>query len=394
MSKTKKLGQLILRLHDGESSDTVKQDFKEQFGSVTSAEIIQMEQELVNDGMPVEEIQRLCDIHADIFDMSIEEIHALPPEFEREGHPIKVLQDENRALETHLEEIFFLTLQYETSGDKEHRFQLLSKVNELFDLNKHYHRKEVLFFPLLEKYGYDAPPKVMWGVDDEIRDDLKSFYRLIQEDNRDGLLDSFTALRKRIEDMIFKEEMIMLPMISEVVTEEEWGEVAYDSEEIGYCLVVPKEKWLPRSKNFYQRVKEDLAIKDHKIHLDTGVLRLEELLGILNALPIDVTFIDKDDKFRYFNMAKDRIFIRSKAALGRDVRHCHPPRSVDMVEGILEDLKSGAKDSESFWIEMKGMLIHIQYIAIRNEFGQYVGTLEVSHDVKPYKELEGQKRLR
>lgn len=394
MSKTDKLGQLILRLHQGEPAETVKEDFRDQFGSVTSAEIIRMEQQLVDQGMPVEEIQRLCDIHADIFDTSIEEIHALPPEFEREGHPLKVLQDENRALEQHLEDTFFLTLQYETSLEKQHRFQLLSKVNELFDLNKHYQRKEVLFFPLLEKYGYDAPPKVMWGVDDEIRDDLKAFYQAIQKENTEGLLEIFTALRKRIEDMIFKEEMIMLPMLSDVVTEEEWGEVAYDSEEIGYCLVVPKQKWLPRSKGFYDRVKEDLALKDHKIHLDTGVLRVEELLGLLNSLPVDITFIDKDDKFRYFNMAKDRIFVRSKAALGRDVRHCHPPRSVAMVEGILEDLKSGAKNSESFWIEMKGMMIYIQYIAIRNEFGQYVGTLEVSHDIKPYRELEGQKRLR
>lgn len=394
MSKTDKLGQLILRLHQGEPAETVKEDFRDQFGSVTSAEIIRMEQQLVDQGMPVEEIQRLCDIHADIFDTSIEEIHALPPEFEREGHPLKVLKDENRALEQHLEDTFFLTLQYETSLEKQHRFQLLSKVNELFDLNKHYQRKEVLFFPLLEKYGYDAPPKVMWGVDDEIRDDLKAFYQAIQQENTEGLLEIFTALRKRIEDMIFKEEMIMLPMLSDVVTEEEWGEVAYDSEEIGYCLVVPKQKWLPRSKGFYDRVKEDLALKDHKIHLDTGVLRVEELLGLLNSLPVDITFIDKDDKFRYFNMAKDRIFVRSKAALGRDVRHCHPPRSVAMVEGILEDLKSGAKNSESFWIEMKGMMIHIQYIAIRNEFGQYVGTLEVSHDIKPYRELEGQKRLR
>ncbi len=394
MSKTDKLGQLILRLHQGEPAETVKEDFRDQFGSVTSAEIIRMEQQLVDQGMPVEEIQRLCDIHADIFDTSIEEIHALPPEFEREGHPLKVLKDENRALEQHLEDTFFLTLQYETSLEKQHRFQLLSKVNELFDLNKHYQRKEVLFFPLLEKYGYDAPPKVMWGVDDEIRDDLKAFYQAIQKENTEGLLEIFTALRKRIEDMIFKEEMIMLPMLSDVVTEEEWGEVAYDSEEIGYCLVVPKQKWLPRSKGFYDRVKEDLALKDHKIHLDTGVLRVEELLGLLNSLPVDITFIDKDDKFRYFNMAKDRIFVRSKAALGRDVRHCHPPRSVAMVEGILEDLKSGAKNSESFWIEMKGMMIYIQYIAIRNEFGQYVGTLEVSHDIKPYRELEGQKRLR
>lgn len=394
MSKTQQLGKLILKLHDGVSPDIVKEEFREKFGTVTSREIIQMEQELVNAGMPIEEIQRLCDIHADVFNMSIEEIHALPDELEMVGHPVQVLKNENRAIEAHLEDMFFDVLEFETKKTPETQFILRNKINELYDINKHYARKENCFFPLLEKYGYDAPPKVMWAVDDEIRDDLKAFEQKVINHETENLRDVFMALRKRIEDMVFKEEMIMLPMISEVVTDEEWLEVAIDSEEIGYCLVVPEEKWIPRSKGFYERVKEDLTVKDQKVHFNSGVLRLEEIEGILNALPIDVTFIDKDDKFRYFNQAKNRIFVRSRAALGRIVQHCHPPRSVETVEGILDDLKSGKRDEESFWIQIKDMLVHISYHAVRNEHGEYLGTLEVSHDIMPYRELEGQKRLR
>lgn len=394
MSKVSELGNIILKLHKGEDPEVVKEEFREKFGTVTSREIIEMEQQLVNSGMPVEEIMRLCDIHADVFNMSIEEIHAPPNELERIGHPVQVLKDENRALETHLEDMFFDVLEFETKKDPGSLFKLRTKINELFDLNKHYARKEQLFFPLLEKYGFNAPPKVMWGVDDEIREDLKLFEKKVINENTEGLSVAFTALRKRIEDMIFKEEMIMLPMISEVVTESEWLDVALDSEDIGYCLVSPKEKWIPHSKGQYDRVKEDLTVKDQKVYFKSGVLRLEELEGVLNALPIDITFIDKDDHFKYFNLAKDRIFVRSKAALGRLVQHCHPPKSVNLVESILEDLKSGKKNEESFWIEMKGMLIHISYHAVKNEHGQYLGTLEVSHDIMPYKEIVGQKRLR
>lgn len=394
MSKTRALGELILQLHDGVDESVVKEEFKEKFGTVTSREIMQMEQELVDNGMPASEIQRLCDIHADVFNQSIEQIHAPQEEHSRIGHPVQVLISENRALEKHLEDMFFYVIQYETSKDLKDQFPLLTKINELFDLNKHYNRKENLFFPLLEKYGFDAAPKVMWGVDDEIRDDLKDFEKRVKEEDTRDLNMVFTNLRKRIEDMIFKEEMIMLPMITEDVTQEEWFEVAYDSIEIGYCLVAPEEDWVPYTQSFYDRVKSDLAMKDQKIHFKSGVLRLEEVEAILNTLPIDMTFIDAEDKFRYFNLSKDRIFIRSRAALGRIVQHCHPPRSVSLVNDILEDLKSGAKDQDSFWIEMKGMLVHISYHAVRNEHGLYLGTLEVSHDVRPYQELEGEKRLR
>lgn len=397
MGKIKELGSIIKKLHDGVDAELVKKEFQDKFESVTSAEIVEMEQELVKDGMPVEEIQKLCDIHADVFDLSIEEMHNSIPEHEKEGHPIKVLLAENRALESHLEEMLVLVSNYEkedNEGEKEViRFGLLTMSQELFDIGKHYDRKEKAIFPLMEKYGITSPPQVMWGVDDEIRDDLKAFHKDIQDKKDKDMTNTFVALHKRIDDMIFKEEKIMLPLITDLITEDEWLEVAYDSEEIGYCLVYPKQKWLPKSKKDSSQENESLKVKDEKIHFETGVLDVEQLMGILDALPLDMTFIDKDDKFRYFNQADGRIFVRSKSALGRLVHHCHPPRSVNMVEDILSDLKSGKKDTESFWIELKGMLVYINYRAVRNKAGEYLGTLEISHDIKPYRDLEGEKRL-
>ncbi len=393
MSKTKELGKIISRLHDGEDPEVVKKAFTDQFESVTSAEIIQMEQQLVDDGMAISEIQKLCDIHADVFNMSIEQIHQKLPEHEKEGHPIRVLKEENRALEAHMEKMLEVIEKYASSKSEIDHFALLTMTQELFDIDKHYARKEKSIFPLMEKYGFEAPPQVMWGVGDEIRADLKAFHQAAQDKNTENLAEIFIALQKRIDDMILKEEKIMLPMISELVSEEEWLEVAYDSEEIGYCLVFPKKKWVPASTDFYKQVKQDLAIKEESIRFDTGVLNVEQLKGILDALPLDMTFIDKDDKFRYFNQAEGRVFVRSRSALGRLVHHCHPPRSVDMVEQIISDFKSGEKDTENFWIEMKGMLVYISYKAIRDEFGNYIGTLETSLDVQPYRDLQGQKRL-
>ncbi|HZK33674.1 MAG TPA: DUF438 domain-containing protein, partial [Tissierellaceae bacterium] len=349
MSKVEELGNIIKKLHQGVDKELVKEEFRDKFDSVTSAEIVEMEQQLVKEGMPISEIQKLCDIHADVFNMSIEEIHRDIPEHEEEGHPIKVLLDENRAIENHLEAMDSLVRKYEEEKDKKEkeaaRFDLLTKSQELFDLNKHYDRKEKAIFPLMEKYGITSPPQVMWGVDDEIRDDLKAFHKDIEDKNYEGITDKFSALVKRIDDMILKEEKIMLPLITDLITEDEWLEVAYDSEEIGYCLVYPKKKWIPKSKKASVE-EEDLKIRDEKIHFETGVLEVDQIMGILDALPVDVTFIDKDDKFRYFNQADGRVFVRSKSALGRLVHHCHPPRSVNMVEEILSDLKSGKKDSE------------------------------------------------
>ncbi len=393
MAKVKELGRIIKKLHDGVDKEVVKKEFTDKFESVTSAEIVEMEQQLVKDGMAVEEIQKLCDIHADVFNLSIEDIHKVVPDHEKEGHPIKVLLNENRAIEKHLEEMSVLVKNYEKDQDEGVRIALLTKSQELFDIDKHYDRKEKAIFPLMEKADITSPPQVMWGVDDEIRDDLKAFHQDVQAKKAQGLSRTFEALGKRMEDMILKEEKIMLPLITDLITEDEWLEVAYDSEEIGYCLVHPKEKWVPKAGGTGKKDKKDLRIKDEKIHFETGVLNVEQLMGILDALPVDVTFIDKDDKFRYFNQADGRIFVRSKSALGRLVHNCHPPRSVNMVEEILSDLKSGKKESESFWIDMKGMLVYISYKAVRNQEGDYLGTLEISHDIKPYRNLDGEKRL-
>ncbi|MDD4089715.1 MAG: DUF438 domain-containing protein, partial [Tissierellia bacterium] len=255
----------------------------------------------------------------------------------------------------------------------------------------HYSKKENLLFPYMEKYGITAPPKVMWGVDDEIRDDLKMLksdlsYGVFNDDHKK----SVEELLNRINEMIFKEENIMLPMLLDKMTQDEWKRVADDSGEIGSIIdFVPV--WKP-DKEAKEEYKEDTK-EPGAIILPTGVFNIEELTNMLNTLPIDITFVGSDDTVKYFSQSSERIFARTKTIIGRNVSNCHPPASVHIVEGIVEDFKSGKKDHEDFWINMGDKYVYIRYFAVRDEKGKYLGVVEVTQDIKPVQEITGEKRL-
>jgi DUF438 domain-containing protein len=308
---------------------------------------------------------------------------------------VRVLREENYALKSLIEDKLIPQVKSYLEGhDEKTKTQLLTNMNLLWDIDKHYSRKENVIFPYMEKYGISAPPKVMWGVDDEIRLDIKNLKEAMVSDDKETVEKTYEATFTRIDEMIFKEEEILIPMILEKFTEDEWLEIADDSEEIGYCLVSPEGKWVPERVSFIGMTpKTKESIQDGNIRFGIGFLKFAELEKILNALPIDMTFIDVDDKVKYFNQAKERIFARTKSVIGRTVQNCHPPQSVNTVEKLLVDFKSGAKDEESFWINSRGMFILINYYAIRDDHGKYMGTLEVTQNVKNIRELEGEKRI-
>ncbi len=395
------LKELILKLHDGVSEEEVHAEFKEHFSGVSSYEITQMEQSLMQDeGLEVEQIQNLCSIHANIFKGSIEDVHTLTREEEQIGHPVRVLREENYAVKQLLEETRVKVEHLEKNEDEKLRFSLLEDLSLLWDLDKHYTRKENTIFPIMEKHGILAPPKVMWAVDDDIRNLIKDFKIKIENNDLDDLEKVYNEMEHEILEMIFKEEDILIPMVLEIFTEDEWLQIAEDSIEIGYCIVSPEKQWIPHRKNFVEQYRLEESMKEkqnevdkHNIHFDIGFLNKIELENILNTLPVDITFIDAYDTVKYFNQAEERFFARTKSVIGRTVQNCHPPHSVDTVERILEDFKSGAKDTESFWIDLRGAFLYISYYAIRDEDNKYIGTLEVTQNIKHLRELEGEKRL-
>ncbi len=384
------LKELISELHDGKSVDDVKEKFAEVFGNVSAEEIAQAEQALIADGLPVTEVQRLCDVHASVFKGSIEDIHRAPVSSELPGHPADTLKRENSAIEKEIDEV---RTQLALLPDSDAKDKVRAGLKRLTEIDRHYLKKENLFFPYMEQYGITAPPKVMWGVDDEIRAQLKAVLAKLASEELSSLAEEIEAFLDKAGEMIFKEENIMLPMLLENLTQDEWKTIADESEELGYCLIDSVPVWTPSAGKASEAAAQEQPGIAGAIHLPTGVLKVEELSRMLDTLPIDITFVGKDDTVRYFSQGAERVFPRTKAIIGRKVSNCHPPASVHIVEKLVEGFKAGRKDHEDFWINMGEKFILIRYFAVRDEAGEYLGVLEVTQNIRPLQAIKGEKRL-
>jgi len=380
--------ELLKQLHAGKSVDEVKAQFAAAFDGVSASEISEAEQALISEGLPVEEVQRLCDVHAAVFKGSVEDIHRPQAAADTPGHPAHTLKAENRALEALMEKIRPAIAALK-AGDAGAARALAEGMEKLREVDKHYVKKEMLLFPYMEKYGITAPPKVMWGVDDEIRAAIKEAAQLAAAGDAAAADKAEEALDK-VAEMIFKEENIMLPMLLDVLTGEEWKHIADQSDEIGWCLIEKPPVWQPAGA---AAPEPKSAIQEGEITLPTGHFSVQELTAMLDTLPVDITFVGKDDTVRYFSQGAERVFPRTKAIIGRKVTDCHPPASVSIVEGIVEDLKSGKKSHEDFWIRMGDKYVFIRYFAVRDANGEYLGVLEVTQDIAPIQQITGEKRL-
>jgi len=390
------LKHMILQLHNGEAPDMVKARLTELLKKIPYDEVVEVEQELINEGLPVEEVLKLCDIHTMVLDGSIDTsgAKAVPA-----GHPVDTFLAENRELLKQIaiaENLFTETLQQDIQTLPDNVLKIKAVFNALMDVDKHYKRKEYLLFPFLEKYGITGPPTVMWGKHDETRGMMKAAL--------DGLsgaatlsIPQFKAITevvlrpalKAIEDMTMKEEEILFPMTMDKLTDSDWYEIYKQTMEFGFCLYDPQTEWHPAGIE----ESEMMSQKEGMVQLSTGNFSIPELEALFAILPVDMTFVDKDDKVRYFSNSPHRIFPRNRAILGRDVRMCHPPSSVNIVDQILEDFRTGKEDRAPFWINMGGKFIHIEYFAMHDKDGSYMGTLEVSQDFTTARSLDGEQRL-
>jgi DUF438 domain-containing protein len=391
------LKELIKELHQGKSVEEVKEKFAEVIDGIAPSEISAMENALMKEGMPVTEVQRLCDVHAAVFKGSIEEIHMPEKQEDNPGHPVFTFKAENRALERLIRKEIkpaldrFLHEEGEEAGNS-----LKTGMDKLWEIDKHYLRKENLLFPYMEKCGIVAPPKVMWGVDDEIRAAIKEARALINDNSdKEKTAEKLEAALGRVEEMIFKEENILFPMVLETLNEDEWLKIARESDEIGFCLYKPGREWKPVKVSIEgkEQSKGEEPASEGYLTFESGILNSTEIEAMLNTLPVDITFVDKDGAVKYFTQGKERIFPRTKAIIGRQVQNCHPPASVHIVEKIVEDLRSGKKDHEDFWIRRGDMSVLIGYFAVRDKNGEYLGTIEFTQDIAPLRALEGEKRL-
>ncbi len=415
------LKDIIRRLHEGQAPEQAKAKLKELVQVCDSTEIAQMEQELMAEGITARQIMGMCDLHAQVLSEVIAErpVPLLPP-----GHPVKVFQAENAALrkQTDLIQQAVSDLAAGDPADTPDRESVLrcrQLVNELMDIDKHYQRKEHLLFSMLERHGITGPSKVMWGKDDEVRALLKQLHAFVSQDDltRGQWAQAIETVVKpalhAVNEMIFKEEQILLPMSLQTLTEVEWGEIWQQSPQFGWCLVDPEDGYRPPeptsppvSESAAEQVRQNgFALNiippaegrteppKGSILFPTGALSLEQLKAIFSTLPVDITFVDADDRVRFFSEGPNRVFVRPKAVIGRKVQHCHPPGSVDTVNRILDDFRSGRQNVADFWIEYRGRFVFIRYFALRDEQGQYLGTLEVTQDLTRERSLQGERRL-
>lgn len=468
------LKDILLRLHHGASPDSVEADFQAHFSDVSPIEVSLMEHELMNGdhGVGFEDVMKLCTVHAKVMAAGVQGKEV--PDSEQEGHPVWLFKQENLALQAGLHRIQRLldALESAESQGQELDPGLLRGLTRQYQLldqfQRHYRRKEELFFPIMESYGHDAPPKVMWGVDDQIRD----LFGLVKEalkglvDHAGGasvaqVLTTYQAFVQEFKDMIFKEEAILIPLLLSLFSEDDWLAIAKDSPEFGYAIIQPDKEWTPsrvkfgaesaaqkegpaqtsadspagagQGSNLASGLADGPAVNlgacsvndpaststadptansvsnsaadstaspapnpEADLPFGGGYLSLKEANLILNHLPFEITFIDKNDLFKYFNTSiaiENKLFPRVPSAIGRHVKMCHPPRSLDMVMTLIDDLKHKRRASESMWFHRSdGRFAYVTYIGVFDDQDQYMGVLEYVHDIAPLLDLGPDKR--
>jgi len=384
----------------------------------------------------------MCDLHSQVVRDILVERASAPP---APGHPVDTFRRENEALGAQAASLRAALEALAPAGgdddlpvDPARLLDCRRLYSGMMDVEKHYQRKEHLLFSCLERHGITGPSTVMWGKDDEARALLKELGAALAENEASAgewrLVAQTVAgpALAAVQEMIFKEERILLPMALQNLTETEWGEIFAQSPQFGYCLVDPRDGYEPRppASEVPPAASAEVArsgiafapgpfaagaravplamagapqpprgeglpaaLGQGLVVLPTGALRLDQLKAVFATLPVDVTFVDAEDRVRFFSEGQNRVFARPKAILGRLVQHCHPPGSVNVVERILDDFRSGRQDVAEFWIDFKGRFAHIRYFALRDEKGAYLGTLEVTQDLTRERALQGERRL-
>jgi DUF438 domain-containing protein len=389
------LKEIIHRLHDGAEPDDMKKQFGEFLKKTTAAEISMAEEELIREGVPREQIQKLCDLHLAIFKESIEQKQLDVPA----GHPIHALLEEHRILQSTAEELWGIVSSL-SPGDQEGFRSKVPEIRRLVNLFRdspnHYLREENVLFPLLERHGITQPPAIMWAEHDQIRETESSLYNLFGEYG-DSIVEHLAEVKEKsstlaslLTNHFYKEGNVLFQAALRLFSDEEWSEVTAGFADVGYCSFSPR---IPEATPALVPDAGSSSLAEGLVDLGSGAVRADVLQAVLNTLPVDITFVDENDRVAYFSESPERLFVRSRAVIGRSVQLCHPQKSVHVVNKILDDFRSGTRDKAEFWINLGGQLVYIRYFAVRSEAGRYLGCLEVSQNLSEIKKIEGEKRL-
>ncbi|SHH44451.1 DUF438 domain-containing protein [Thermosipho atlanticus] len=407
-NKKEYLKNLIKRTKT-EDNEKLKEEIKKMLSEVSPIEIALIEQELIQEeGLTVEQVRNVCNIHIDVLKDKTRGPDLNVPEW----HPIHILVKEHDHFQNTVVSFKSLVDKIIEKNSFSEALPLIIKIQEFIDtfekLEHYFQKEENVLFPILEKHGIEKPPMVMWKEHDIFRE-LRKKLKLLKE-NRNNDFDSFkdqlwqisTGMLDLILNHIHKEHFVLFPAALQTITEEEWKIIREEFDKIGYCCYVPQPMPDEIAKDKNEVTLEQIASlinkyaeksKTNEIEFPSGILTKKQLTFILNTLPVDITFVDKNDEVKYFNETKDRIFVRSRTIIGRKVQNCHPEKSIEIVNRILDDFKNGKRDRADFWLKLGDKYVLIQYFAVRDEKGDYLGTLEVTMDIAPIQKITGEKRI-
>lgn len=380
--RNEQLKALIRRLSSGEDLESVRADFVRDFESVSVHDIIRAEQGLIDDGTPVQDVQKLCDLHSALFhgkteaEVMAEENQSLLFALE-EGHPVQILMKENAALKETLDALEKALAENAPAEEIKNRFAALKKIRVL------YGKKEELIMPPLYRYGVKGPSDVMWGVDDEIKAEVSRLAKELCAESFDANKGAIRHVLDRMTEMIYKEESILFPLALDRLTEDEWIAVYRDLPEMGNAFITQMPRWEKAEKILAEQkaAAKQHQISDGVIHFESGELTLNQLKAIFKLLPVDITFIDENETNRFFTN-EGKVFSRPLSALGRPVYDCHPPRIVPMVKSMIAEFKAGTRDTMEMWTPNPQNPIRVLYCAVRDETGGYLGTVEIVQQFK------------
>jgi len=388
-SQQEQLREIVSKLNEDSDIKKVKKQFDKLIRNISPEEIANIEQSLIDEGVPVEHVQKLCDVHVQVFDAALKKQGRSKVV---SGHPIHSYKAENKLARKKIRKLKAELNSY-TAGRNNSFKETLADIKMI---ETHYVRKENQLFPFLETVDFTGPSKVMWGKHDEIRDRFHKIDRALEMGNMAVLSDVMKEQIKALKNMIFMEEKILFPTALRKLPETAWVNIRKGEASIGYSWIKPGNLWdsdIAGSRTESTTLPVMSVNEETKIPLDTGALTPIQINLMLKALPFDMTFVDENGKVAYYSEGKERIFPRSPGIIGRDVANCHPPKSVHIVENIVQQLKSGEKDEAEFWLQMNGLFVHIRYFPIFDDEGVFRGIMEVSQEISGIRALEGERRL-
>jgi len=411
--KQKILKDIVISLHEGTNVKDVQKQFKDIIKNVSPEEIASMEQSLIDGGVPVEHVQSLCDVHVKVFEDTLEKQKvgkALP------GHPVHTYKAENKHLRILIKRIKKDLRKAVKGGNKE---SFIATLTELKEVEIHFQRKENQLFPFLEDVNFTGPSRVMWGKQDEIRVMFKEIDTAFSDEDMKLLKGHIARLTKALTGMIFMEEKILFPTAMRKLPEDSWKKIRRGEGDIGYAWIKPGNLWDPNvvktgipdfakvaaearkareeDSSSSQSTNIDAVNNDREeagqIPLDVGSLTGKQINMMLKVLPLDISYVDENDRVLYYSQGKERMFPRSPGIIGRTVQNCHPPKSAHIVQKIVDSFRNKEKDDAEFYFTMNGRFLHIRYFPIYDENGDYKGVIEAGQDLTDIRALEGEQKL-